>query len=112
MINNQVKEKIRIKAKTFFKDASGCHDWSHVERVVKLAMKIGKIEKADLDVLEVAALLHDIGRKEEMKSKGSFCHAEKGAEIARLILGDLKIDKEIIDRICHCIISHRNRNNH
>lgn len=112
MITKTTKEKIRVKAKAYFKDASGCHDWTHVERVVKLAMKIGKIEKTDLDVLEVAALLHDIGRKEEMKSKGSFCHAEKGAEMARVVLDSLKIEKETIDRICHCIISHRNRNNH
>lgn len=112
MINKATKEKIRIKAKSFFENASGCHDWSHVERVTKLALKIGKKEKADLDILEIAALLHDIGRKEEIKSKGSFCHAEKGAEFAIGILENFKLKKEDIDNICHCIISHRYRNNH
>lgn len=112
MINKTTKEKIRIYAQAFFKNASGCHDWTHVERVTKLALKIGKIERADLDVLEVAAILHDIGRREEMKSKGRFCHAEKGAELAKVILEKLKIDKQDIDNVCHCIISHRNRNNH
>jgi len=37
------------------------HDWLHVDRVRKLALKIGKLEKADLFVVELAALLHDIG---------------------------------------------------
>ena len=72
MIEQKIKEKIRDKAKIFFKNASGCHDWTHVERVTKLALKIGKKEKADLDILEIASLLHDIGRKEEMKNKGKF----------------------------------------
>jgi len=62
--------------------------------------------------LEIAALLHDIGRKEEMNSKGSFCHAEKGAELARKILKKYKIDNQTTENIVHSIKSHRYRNNH
>jgi uncharacterized protein len=112
MINNRIKKEIRNKAKTFFKDASGCHDWTHVERVERLALKIGKKEGADLDILEVAVLLHDIGRKEEMKSKGEFCHAEKGAEIAKKILEKYNFKKDDLENILHCIVSHRFRNSH
>lgn len=101
--------KIEIEAREFFKDASGCHDWSHVERVRKMALHIGKDEKADLFILELAAVLHDIGRKEEMKSKGLFCHAEKGGELAKKILDKHDIDSEMKSRIIHCIVSHRNR---
>ena len=36
------------------------HDWSHVNRVRKLALYIGKKEKANLLIVELAALLHDI----------------------------------------------------
>ena len=36
------------------------HDWSHVDRVRKLALSIGKKEKADMFVIELAALLHDV----------------------------------------------------
>lgn len=109
-INKEIIKQIEIEAKKFFVGASGCHDWSHVERVRNLALNIGKREKADLSILTVACLLHDIGRKEEMESKGKICHAEKGTELADKILHKYKIDQEAIDNICHCIVSHRYRN--
>jgi uncharacterized protein len=74
-------------------------------------LRIGKKEKADLFVLEVSAYLHDIGRKEEMKKKGLFCHAEHGAKLSRMILKKYGLDKDIAGNIIHCIESHRYRNN-
>lgn len=40
-------------------DSSG-HDWWHIERVRAMALAIGRGEGADLYVVELAALLHDI----------------------------------------------------
>lgn len=40
-------------------DSSG-HDWWHIYRVVNLAKHISSIEKADMLVVETAALLHDL----------------------------------------------------
>ena len=89
MIKKEIIEKIKKEAQRFFKDAKGCHDWLHVERVHNLALAISKKEKSRKDILEVAAYLHDIGRQEEMKSQGKFCHAEYGSELAREILETL-----------------------
>jgi uncharacterized protein len=36
------------------------HDWWHVDRVWRMAQRIGKEEKADLLVVQLGALLHDI----------------------------------------------------
>ncbi|NTU72734.1 HD domain-containing protein [Candidatus Roizmanbacteria bacterium] len=36
------------------------HDWWHIYRVWQLAKKIGETEKADMMVVELGALLHDI----------------------------------------------------
>jgi len=104
-------QKIEKEAKKFFEGADGCHDWTHVERVRNLALHIGKKEKADFFVLEIAVLLHDIGRKEEMKAKGLFCHAEHGGKMSREILKKYKLGKEITDNIIHSIESHRFRKN-
>jgi uncharacterized protein len=111
MKKKEIIAKIEEEAKKFFVGASGCHDWTHVERVRNLAMHIGKKEKADLFVLELAALLHDIGRKEEMKSKGSFCHAQEGAKTARKILEQYRVAEKQIENIVHCIETHRWRKN-
>jgi len=105
-IINQIKED----AKKYFKGASGCHDWTHVERVRNLAINIGKKEKADLPVLELAAYLHDIGRKKEMDSQGLFCHAEHGAQTAKKILKKYAVSEKDSENIIHCIKSHRWRN--
>lgn len=112
MISRKIISEIKKEAKKYFKNALNCHDWSHVERVKTLVLHIGKKEKARLDILEIAAFLHDIARKEEMKSKGIFCHAEKGAVIAEKILKKLKIEKADATNIIHCIITHRYRNAH
>ena len=74
-INNEIINKIKNKAKEFFIGAYGCHDWSHVERVCNLSLKIAKKEKANVSIVKLAAYLHDIGLKEEVLSKGKFCHA-------------------------------------
>lgn len=44
------------------KDYDSGHDWFHIERVWKMAKRIAKEEKdIDLLVLELSALLHDVG---------------------------------------------------
>jgi uncharacterized protein len=42
------------------KDAEGGHDWFHIERVFKNTILISKEEKADVFIVSLAALLHDI----------------------------------------------------
>lgn len=111
-ISKKIIKQIESEAKKYFCNANGCHDWSHVERVRKNALKIGRAEKADLKILEVAALLHDVARNSEMNSKGGFCHAEAGAREAGKILQKHKIDSEIIKEIKHAIEAHRFRNAH
>jgi uncharacterized protein len=106
-ISSKTIEAIKEEAKQYFKGASSCHDWTHVDRVYSLAVMIAKREKANIDIVKIAAYLHDIGRKEEMESKGSFCHAERGAELAGKILPKYDLDEKIIDNVKHCILAHR-----
>ncbi|MBA4409554.1 MAG: HD domain-containing protein [Bacteroidota bacterium] len=46
-------------AHEFCSEGSG-HDWFHIDRVRKMAVRIGIQEKCDLFVTEMAALLHDL----------------------------------------------------
>jgi uncharacterized protein len=111
-ITKNLINHIEAEAKKHFKKASGCHDWTHTERVRNLALKIGRKEKADLGILELAAFLHDICKCEELKHKGKFCHAERGAKVARKILKKYGVDEETINAVSHCIIAHRTRNDY
>ena len=111
IINRSIINEIKAEAKKYFIGASGCHDWTHVERVRNLALRISKKEKADLAIVEIAALFHDIGRKKEMQSKGRYCHAEEGGKIVRKILEKYDLRGDIINQIVHCIETHRFRKN-
>jgi len=95
------------------KDKLTCsaHNLDHVFRVYNLCLLLSKYEKdVDLEVLIPSALLHDIARVEESKDKtGEVDHAVLGSEIAGNILRKLNYEEEKIEKIRHCIISHRFR---
>jgi len=100
-------QKIKSEAQKFFEGKNSSHDWDHTERVLKLALHIGKKENADLEVIELASFLHDIAREEQNKSSGQICHAERGAFLAREILEKHGYNSEKINKIVHCIERHR-----
>jgi uncharacterized protein len=85
------------------------HDFSHIERVLKLALKIGENEGGDLRIIGIAALFHDIGRESEEKSNGAICHAAASSEMTAKLLEELKEDPAQIKAICECIATHRFR---
>ena len=72
---------------------NGCSDdvVAHCEAVCKVALKIGKRCRARMEVLEAAALLHDLGRSRTH----AISHAVEGARIAR----DLGLSEEIVSAI-------------
>ncbi len=83
------------------------HDFDHVLRVYHLVERIGAAEGADLDILRSAALLHDIGRPEELETGES--HAVISARMAREIL--MGNDPEYVDAVAKVIEQHRYRAN-
>ncbi len=81
------------------RDASG-HDWWHIHRVRRLALRIGQGEGADLFVVELAALLHDV-------ADWKFHDGDEtvGPRRARQWLSGLDIEQATIDHVCD-IIAH------
>lgn len=98
-------ERTREYAKHFF-EREGTHGFSHVERVFNLCMHIGKEEGADLEILGLAALLHDIARPLESAGRVED-HAVEGARIARHFLRSLGYPEERIEAVAHAIEAHR-----
>ncbi len=82
---------------TLAADTSG-HDWWHIERVRRTALQLGAAEEADLFVVELAALMHDIA---DWKFHGGDETADPRA--ARAWLEKLAVDAAILDHVCEII---------
>lgn len=78
-------------------DSSG-HDWWHIDRVRRNAMHIAREERADLFIVELAALLHDVA---DWKFHGGDDTA--GPRAARDWLTSNQVDPVVIDRVCEII---------
>ena len=101
-------EKIRDKvAEILWWNSS--HDIDHTIRVYDMCLYIWELEWADLEILKIASLLHDIWRPKQHETKWKICHAEYWAKLAKSILEDLWLGKEKINSVIHCISTHRFR---
>ena len=91
--------------------APACHDADHTFRVLHNAMEIaGRETGVDLAVITAAALLHDLGRAEEMAQQGKVCHAMLGAELAPRMLHECGFtDPTFIAHVAGCVRTHRFR---
>lgn len=96
-------------SRRFFEGVGGAHGWDHVERVLAICKTLGPMEGCDMETLLAAALLHDIARKTCDMENGARCHAAVGARMASTILADLGQERGFIDRVVHCVASHRYR---
>ncbi len=105
-------DKVINEAKTIFMNARKSHDWDHTQRVYNLCLKIGAKENADIEILKLAAVLHDIGRVFKFKKDGKkLNHAERGAIKSAEILKNHDFSKETIEKVINCVETHRFRDN-
>ena len=74
------------------------HDWWHVYRVWKSAKLIGKNENADMFIVELGALLHDIADWKFHDGNDAI-----GPQTARAWLEKLTVDENVISHVCQII---------
>lgn len=92
-IINQALEYVK---KMFENEYSG-HDYFHTLRVFKMATHIAEKENADLEIVQLAALLHDV---DDFKLSPET-YAQKTN--ARSFLQVNQVDEETIEKICQII---------
>lgn len=90
---------------------------NHFIKVYGFSKAIGEMENLDQytqNILEVAAITHDIGIKNsELKynsSAGNYQQIE-GPPVAKIMLEDLGFDSELIERVCWLIAHHHTYSN-
>jgi len=102
-------DKLKNEVKNYMEGQGfSSHDYSHVLRVYNLCKIIGKGEgiNIDMDVLEAAALLHDLCRGYEKEDAG-INHAEMSANVAEQILKKIGFPKDKIPKVVYAIRTHR-----
>ncbi len=92
-----IQNTIRF-VKTQLQGAEAGHDWFHVERVCKMAVRINKSEKANETVITLGALLHDV-------ADSKFHNGDEtiGPKVARAFLEQEGVDAETIDHVVKII---------
>lgn len=81
------------------------HDFEHITRVCRNAGIIAKAERADANIVLVAALMHDLVVYPKASAKSSKS-ADDSADMAEEILRDFGWPQDKIDRIGYCIRTH------
>lgn len=100
MHNEEIIQETQKYVQKTLKDDSSGHDWWHIYRVWKTARYIAKQENANLLVVELAALLHDIADWKFHNGDLSV-----GPRVARQWLDHLAVDSALISEVCEIIKS-------
>ncbi len=96
------------QAKQWYVNTDAVHDFSHIERVYRMAEHLARAEGADLEIVRAAALLHDA----DGTTPGSSVRKEhhlRSAELAEKILAEEGWPADRINAVMHCIRAHRYR---
>jgi uncharacterized protein len=96
-----VEKEILLKAtedfvKSVLEGDSSGHDWWHIFRVKNLALRIGQAEGADLFLVELSALLHDV-------DDWKLTINENGGQRTKNWLKSCDVEKPIVERVCKII---------
>jgi uncharacterized protein len=98
MDHDEIIQKTITFVKQQLAGAEGGHDWWHIQRVHNTAKQIAEEENADLLVVELGALLHDIA-----DPKFHDGNEDLGPEITQNFLQTLKVHQETIDHVINII---------
>ena len=88
-------------------EQSLAHRWDHVQRVYTIALKIAeKYNNVDTELLQLAALLHDLDQPFNNKKEHAKLSAKKAAEV----LAKVGYSRDVIEKVCKIILEHSSEN--
>jgi len=92
-------------ARRLYDEGDAAHDFDHVLRVMRLAVRIAEAEGADVTVVRLAALLHDV----PVEAQGRAGHHLAAARFAGELLAARGLGTERTANVVHSIEAHRFR---
>ena len=107
----EVKEYVMEKIKWHKETAEDHFDfWNeHIKYVYKEAAKLAKEYDADMEIVQIGALLHDIALINKVGTKVD--HHINGAKIAEEFLTNLNYPQDRLQRVVGCVYNHRSSKN-
>lgn len=81
----------------------------HIKYVYNESTRLAKKYNANLEIVQLGALLHDIALIYRVGTKSD--HHINGRDIAKDILTNFKYPKEKIEKVLGCVYNHRNSKN-
>ncbi|MCX6670022.1 MAG: HD domain-containing protein [Methanothrix sp.] len=99
-------ESMTEELKIMYERADPAHDFSHIMRVYRNAQIIGEREGADMQVLLLAALLHDAGSESKL-SEGSTESESPSLKMAEDFLKKKGLPEDVRKRVLYAVEVHR-----
>lgn len=107
LVENYVKEKIENYKST---SEDNYDYWNqHIKYVYEESIKLAKVYNADLKIVSLGALLHDIALINRVGDRKD--HNINGEIIAREVLSSFNYDEEKMQRVLKCVYNHRSSKN-
>ena len=110
---NEVIENIKqelLKRCNNYKEKYGYDFWNdHIKYVVKNSIELAKKYNADVEIVELGALLHDISMPSEIGPRDE--HHIYGAQIADELLTKLNYPEDKKEMVKKCVLNHRGSKN-
>ncbi len=108
-VTEKIKQELLIRCEKS-KEKDGYDFWNeHIKYVVENAVKLAKEYGADVEIVELGALLHDIAMPSEYGERDE--HHIYGAKIAEDLLTKLNYPKDRIEKVKNCVLNHRGSTN-
>lgn len=92
--SSEIINELETRLQKLFESESSGHDFQHVHRVRKVALQLSKTEGGDSFVIELIALLHDVG---DWKFHDRGLQGQ--AEILRDFLADSQVNSDLCNRL-------------
>lgn len=92
----EIIAKITREVKSLFEGEGTGHDWYHIDRVRRNALIIGRIENADLFLVELGALLHDIA-DHKFHSNDLSIGPKRSQELILKVRGDVVLAQRVAE---------------
>ncbi|HII06831.1 MAG TPA: HD domain-containing protein [Methanotrichaceae archaeon] len=93
------------EVKPFYEGKDPAHDFSHALRVYRNAKVIGEKEGADMQVLFLAALLHDAGSGSKLQKRSAETEARKLATVEEF-LKSRDLPEDVIKKVLRAVEVH------